>query len=77
MADHLHSGALRCIDCHMAGYRIAESGLVERFHNFKVEANGPISCSGEFGTDMGCHADASVDWMHAAIPNIKGPRADW
>jgi hypothetical protein len=77
MADHLHSGMLRCIDCHMAGYRVAESGSVERMHNFKVEANGPISCSGEYGTQTGCHANATEEWMRTAIPNIKAPRADW
>jgi hypothetical protein len=77
MADHLHSGALRCIDCHMAGYNVTESGLVERIHNFKVEANGPISCSGEYGTETGCHVDATAEWMHTAIPTLKGPRADW
>jgi hypothetical protein len=77
MAAHLHSGTLRCIDCHMAGYGVTESGLVERFHNFKVEANGPLSCSGQYGTDSGCHVDATADWMHTAIPTMKGPRADW
>jgi hypothetical protein len=73
----MDSGTLRCIDCHMAGYAVAESGLVERFHNFKVEANGPQSCSGTYGTDAGCHANASTDWMRTNISTIKGPRADW
>jgi hypothetical protein len=61
----------------MAGYGVVESGLVERFHNFKVEANGPLSCSGTYGTEAGCHANASVDWMQTSIPNIKGPRQEW
>lgn len=71
------SGLLRCIDCHMAGYAVVESGLVERFHNFKVEANGPQSCSGTYGTEAGCHANASTDSMRTNISVIKGPRADW
>jgi hypothetical protein len=73
----MDSGMLRCVDCHMAGYNVVESGVVERFHNFKVEANGPLSCSGTYGTEMGCHANASTDWMHERIPNIKGPRQEW
>ena len=73
----MESGMLRCVDCHMAGYGVAESGLVERYHNFKVEANGPLSCSGTFGTEAGCHANASADWMSTSIPNMKGPRQEW
>ncbi len=73
----MESGALRCIDCHMAGYAVAESGLVERFHNFKVEANGPQSCNGAFGTGATCHADASAEWMRDKIPTIKGPLKVW
>jgi len=73
----LASAVLRCVDCHMAGYQVTESGLVERLHNFKVEDNGPISCSGQYGTETGCHSSATVEWMQTAIPHIKGPRADW
>jgi hypothetical protein len=73
----LESGMLRCIDCHMAGYAVAESGLVERFHNFRVETNGPLSCSGAYGTEGVCHSNASADWMRTSIPNIKGPRQEW
>jgi hypothetical protein len=76
-AELMDAGALRCIDCHMAGYAVAEGGLVERFHNFKVEENGPLSCSGRYGTEGSCHADASTDWMRASIPTIKGPRKAW
>jgi nitrate/TMAO reductase-like tetraheme cytochrome c subunit len=76
-AELLETGTLRCIDCHMAGYGVSEDQIVERFHNMKVEANGPLSCSGEYGTETGCHANASAEWMHTAIPNIKGPRAEW
>ena len=76
-AEMLESGVLRCIDCHMAGYAVAENQIVERFHNMKVEANGPLSCSGEYGTDAGCHSSASADWMRENIPNIKGQRGDW
>ena len=76
-AEMLESGRLRCIDCHMAGYAVDEAGVVERFHNMKVESNGPLSCSGTFGTDVGCHASASADWMRVSIPNIKGPRREW
>lgn len=76
-AELMSSGVLRCIDCHMAGYAVAESGLVERFHNFKVEANGPLSCSGAYGAAESCHADASADWMRENIATIKGPRKEW
>ncbi len=71
------SGKMRCIDCHMAGYATAESGLVERFHNMKVEANLPLSCSGSFGTDVGCHTNGTADRLRAAIPMIKGGRQEW
>jgi hypothetical protein len=74
--EMMASGSLRCIDCHMAGYAMAEGQVVERFHNMKVEANGPLSCSGSFGTSGGCHTDASEDWVRKTIPTIKGPRAD-
>lgn len=75
--EMLEAGKLRCIDCHMAGYAVAESGVVERFHNMKVEANLPQSCSGELGTDAGCHNNASADQLKAAIPAVKGPRKEW
>lgn len=71
------SGTLRCVDCHMAGYAVAESGLVERFHNFKVQANGPQSCSGQYGTEAGCHTNATADWIQSALPSIKAPRQEW
>jgi len=76
-AERLESGTLRCVDCHMAGYGVAENQAVERFHNMKVEANGPLSCSGTYGTEPGCHSDASADWMRTSIPKIKGPRKEW
>lgn len=76
-AEMMESGELRCIDCHMAGYGVSESRLVERFHNMKVEANGPQSCNGAYGTDAACHADASADWMHTSIAAMKGPRKEW
>lgn len=73
----LDAGVLRCIDCHMAGYDVASSGLIERYHNMKVEANGPISCSGAYGTNAGCHVNATAEWMRASIPDIKSPRKEW
>lgn len=76
-AEMLQSGMLRCIDCHMAGYAVSGDQVVERFHNMKVEANGPLSCSGKAGTDLGCHANATTDWVRTNIPNIKGPRKEW
>ena len=76
-AAMLESGTLRCIDCHMAGYAVSEERVVERFHNMKVEANGPLSCSGDFGSGVGCHADVSVAWVRTNIPTIKGPRKEW
>jgi len=75
--EMLEAGELRCIDCHMAGYAVAESGVVERFHNMKVEANLPQSCSGKVGTDAGCHNSASAEQLRSAMPAIKGPRKEW
>ncbi len=75
--EMLESGGLRCIDCHMAGYAATESGVVERFHNMKVEANLPQSCSGELGTNAGCHDNASADQLRSAIALLKGPRKEW
>lgn len=74
--EMLASGELRCIDCHMAGYR-KEGELVERFHNMKVEANLPFSCSGEPGAGQSCHGQSGVEWMKAEIGGIKGPRKSW
>ncbi len=76
-ADMLAAGELRCIDCHMSGYAVTESGIVERFHNMKVEPNLPQSCSGELGTNAGCHDNASVEQLRSAIPAVKGPRKEW
>lgn len=77
MSGMLEGGELRCIDCHMAGYGVAKNRIVERFHNMKVEANGPISCSGRYGTEVGCHPNASTAWMETNLPSVKGPRKDW
>ncbi|KPJ85870.1 MAG: hypothetical protein AMS18_16005 [Gemmatimonas sp. SG8_17] len=72
----LDSGVIRCGDCHMAGYG-TKGELVERFHNMKVAANIPHSCSGAFGTDLSCHADESPEWMRSKLDAIKGPRKEW
>ena len=77
MSEMATSGDLRCIDCHMAGYGIAGQNAVERFHNVKVAANVPYSCSGEYGTTVACHADATVEWMNENISSIKGERKEW
>jgi formate-dependent nitrite reductase cytochrome c552 subunit len=55
------TGDLRCVDCHMAAY-IGTEGRMERFHNFKVEANLPHSCSGGLGRSMACHEGKNTDW---------------
>jgi hypothetical protein len=73
----LGSGVIRCVDCHMAGYGVAANQLVERFHNMKVEANIPLSCSGAYGTEMSCHADESAEWMRSKLNAVKGERKDW
>jgi nitrate/TMAO reductase-like tetraheme cytochrome c subunit len=39
------SGSLACIDCHMATYNTLDSGVAERYHNMKVEENGPDACA--------------------------------
>jgi hypothetical protein len=61
----------------MAGYGVAANQLVERFHNMKVEANIPLSCSGAYGTEMSCHADESAEWMRSKLNAVKGERKDW
>jgi hypothetical protein len=76
-ATMLQAGVIRCVDCHMAGYGVFGDGTTERFHNMKVEANIPHSCSGAFGTDMSCHADESDAWMKLNLPQVKGPRKEW
>lgn len=68
----LESGKLRCIDCHMAAYAVTD-GHVERFHNFKVEANLPHSCSSGTGRAMTCHDAASTEWFRARLKDVKGP----
>jgi hypothetical protein len=75
----LEAGDLRCIDCHMAGYAIAEGrrGTAARFHNFKVAANLPWSCNGKFGVLTSCHTNASKEWMETSITKVKGPRKSW
>jgi hypothetical protein len=70
-ASMLAAAQIRCIDCHMAGYAVTESGMVERFHNMQVAANGPKSCSGAYGTDGSCHANATTDWMKLSIVKIR------
>lgn len=66
----VEAGALRCIDCHMAGYRTTSGGTVERFHNMKVALNLPQSCKGDFGTLAACHNFATKKWAHQVIPKI-------
>ncbi|HUX06263.1 MAG TPA: hypothetical protein VMX35_03025 [Acidobacteriota bacterium] len=73
----VESGKLRCIDCHMAGYRQEEGRAVERFHDLKVEAHLPYSCNGAFGAVTGCHTDASVEKLKPLMATIKGPRKEW
>jgi hypothetical protein len=70
------AGELRCVDCHMAAY--SKQGLrVERFHNFKVKANLPHSCSGSVGRSMNCHEGRTVDWFTDNLNRVKGPRKTW
>lgn len=73
----LEAGTLRCVDCHMAGYAAAQDGVIERFHNMRVEANLPYSCNGAYGTEMSCHTGGSTEWMQEKIEELKGPRKDW
>lgn len=74
--EMLETGALRCIDCHMAAYAVSY-GHVERFHNFKVEANLPHSCSGGTGRAMTCHDGTSAEWFLDKLKAVKGPRKEW
>ncbi len=66
----LDSGSLRCIDCHMAGYRLTDTGTVERYHNMKVAENLPKSCNGRFGALISCHSTATKKWVYYVIPKI-------
>jgi Zn-finger protein len=67
------SNAIRCIDCHMAGYQIAPSStLVERYHNMKVVDNLPNSCSGKIGTLIACHSRVTKKWGLYVVPKILG-----
>jgi hypothetical protein len=71
--EMLETGALRCIDCHMAAYAVSY-GHVERFHNFTVEANIPHSCSGGMGRAMTCHDNTSAEWFRSRLKEVKGQR---
>jgi hypothetical protein len=73
---NMESGDLRCVDCHMAAYAITNQH-VERFHNLKVEANLPYSCSGGMGRATACHEGESSDWFKENLPKIKGPEKEW
>lgn len=72
----MQAGDLRCIDCHMAAYAITGQHI-ERFHNFKVKANLPHSCSGGTGRAMSCHSGAPKEWFEKKLSLVKGPRKDW
>ena len=69
----LESGTIRCIDCHMAAYAVSY-GHIERFHNLKVEANIPYSCSGGMGMAMTCHDKTSKEWFSSELDAVKCPR---
>jgi len=75
-AELMALGDFRCIDCHMAAYAVT-GGHVERFHNMKVEANLPFSCSGNTGRAMTCHDGRSKEWFKENIASIKGTRKKW
>jgi len=72
----LEEGGLRCIDCHMAGYA-QTGGHIERFHNFKVEANLPHSCSGGLGRASACHKGTEAAWFSENLTKVKGLRREW
>jgi hypothetical protein len=66
------SVAIRCIDCHMAGYQETSSGLTERYHNMKVVDNLPYSCSGKYGAVIACHTRVTKKWGRYVVPKIFG-----
>lgn len=74
--EMLITGELRCVDCHMSAFKGTE-GRMERFHNFKVEANLPHSCSGGLGRSMTCHEGKDTEWFKENIGRVKGPRKTW
>ncbi len=67
------SDAIRCIDCHMPGYRITSTGMTERYHNMKVVDNLPLSCNGRFGALIQCHSRVTKKWSRFVVPKILGP----
>ena len=66
------SDAIRCIDCHMAGYQTTSGGLVERYHNMKVVENLPFSCNGKIGAVTACHSRVTKKWGRYVVPKIFG-----
>lgn len=72
----MENGTIRCIDCHMAAYAVSY-GHIERFHNLKVEANIPHSCSGGMGRAMTCHDNVSKEWFSSKLDTVKGSRKKW
>lgn len=62
----LQAGDLRCIDCHMAGYK-KEEYTVARFHNMKVKENIPWSCGSQLGNTGNCHHQQDDQWMATNI----------
>lgn len=69
--DMVKSGKLECITCHMAVYNELSSGLGERFHNMKVFANGPVSCSNQGA----CHSFKKKQFA-AEIAELMGGHTD-
>lgn len=67
------SDAIRCIDCHMPGYRVGSTGMTERYHNMKVVDNLPLSCNGRFGALISCHSRVTKKWSRFVVPKILGP----
>ena len=61
------SGSLRCFDCHMAVFNTLPSDTKERYHNMKVLANGPASCSKEGA----CHSFTKKE-MLAKVAALMG-----
>ena len=73
--NNLESGNLRCLDCHMASYKVT-GDHIERFHNLKVAANLPYSCSGGLERANSCHDNVSQEWFDNKLPSLKNPRQE-
>jgi Cytochrome c554 and c-prime len=76
----MYAAGVQCVDCHMAPYRYIEddSGVPERFHDWKVGENLPYSCGVQGSlSEFTCHSEFTVQSTLALIPYMKAQHSDW